>query len=92
VRVDTSLQEYILELVRATRQDEEISLGVSPRGTVALQKAIQARAFLAGRDYAQPDDIKFLAPYVLAHRLIPVSGRRGTTVMERLLRSIPVGV
>ncbi|WP_088243914.1 AAA family ATPase [Calothrix rhizosoleniae] len=92
VRVDTSLQEYILELVRATRNDEEITLGVSPRGTVALQKATQAFAFLEGRDYALHDDIKFLAPYVFSHRIIPASGRRGMTVMDRLLRSVPVGV
>jgi len=92
VRVDASLQEYILELVQATRHDEEITLGVSPRGTVALQKATQALAFLEGRDYALHDDIKFLAPYVFSHRIIPASGRRGITVMERLLRSVPVGV
>ncbi|MDJ0677955.1 MAG: MoxR family ATPase [Calothrix sp. MO_167.B42] len=92
VRVDTSLQEYILELVQATRHDEEITLGVSPRGTVALQKATQALAFLEGRDYALHDDIKFLAPYVFSHRIIPASGRRGMAVMDRLLRSVPVGV
>ena len=92
VRVEVDIQEYILDLVRNTRQDEEISLGVSPRGTLALQKAAQARAFLEGRDYVLHDDIKFLASYVLAHRLIPISGRRGTTVIERLLRSVPVGV
>lgn len=90
VKVDTSLQQYILELVRATRHDEEITLGVSPRGTVALQRATQALAFLLGRDYAIPDDVKFLAPYVLCHRLIPSGGRRAKTVMERLLRSVPI--
>jgi MoxR-like ATPase len=90
VKLDTSLQQYILDLVRATRHDEEITLGVSPRGTVALQRAAQALAFLLGRDYAIPDDVKFLAPYVLCHRLIPSGGRRAKTVMERLLRSIPI--
>jgi MoxR-like ATPase len=90
VKVDTSIQQYILELVRTTRQDEEISLGVSPRGTVALQKAAQALAFILERDYVIPDDVKFLAPYVLCHRLIPTSGRRARTVMERLLRSVPI--
>ena len=90
VRVESSLQQYILELVRATREDEEISLGVSPRGTMALQRATQALAFLLGRDYAIPDDVKFLAPYVLCHRLIPAGGRRARTVMERLLRAVPI--
>jgi MoxR-like ATPase len=90
VRVDTSLQEYILELVRATRQDEEITLGVSPRGTVALQKATQALAFILGRDYAIPDDVKFLVPHVLCHRLIPRGGRNSRSVVERLLRSVPI--
>jgi MoxR-like ATPase len=90
VKVDTSLQQYILDLVRATRQDEEITLGASPRGTVALQRATQALAFLLGRDYAIPDDIKILAPHVLCHRIIPSGGRRAKSVMERLLRSVPI--
>ncbi|RUT00793.1 magnesium chelatase [Dulcicalothrix desertica PCC 7102] len=90
VKIDTSLQQYILDLVRATRQDEEITLGASPRGTVALQRATQALAFLLGRDYAIPDDIKLLAPNVLCHRLIPVGGRRAKSVMERILRSVPI--
>ena len=90
VRVDTSLQQYILDLVRATRQDEEITLGASPRATLALQKATQALAFLLGRDYAIPDDIKFLAPHVISHRIIPIGGRRSRSVMERLLRAVPI--
>ncbi|BAZ42840.1 methanol dehydrogenase regulatory protein [Calothrix sp. NIES-4101] len=90
VKVDASLQQYILELVRTTRYDEEVTLGVSPRGTVALQKATQALAFLLGRDYAIPDDVKFLAPHVLCHRLIPIGGRKSRTIMERLLRSVPI--
>ena len=90
VKVDTSLQQYILDLVRATRQDEEISLGVSPRGSVALQRATQALAFILGRDYAIPDDVKFLVPHVLCHRLIPRGGRSARTVVERLLRTVPI--
>ncbi|WP_413200807.1 AAA family ATPase [Nostoc piscinale] len=90
VKVEASLQEYILELVRATRHDEEITLGVSPRGTVALQKATQALAFISGRDYAIPDDVKFLVPYVLCHRLIPRGGRNARTIVDRLLRSLPI--
>ncbi len=90
VRVETSLQQYILDLTRATRRDEEITLGVSPRGTVALQRASQALAFLLGRDYVTPDDVKFLTPYVLSHRLIPAGGRRAEAIVSRLLHSIAI--
>lgn len=90
VKVETHLRQYMLDLVRATRQDEDILLGVSPRGTVALHRATQAFAFLEGRDYAIPDDVKFLAPYVLCHRMIPTGGRKTKLIMERLLRSIAI--
>ncbi len=90
VKVETPLQQYILNLVRATREDEEITLGVSPRGAVALQRATQALAFLEGRDYAIPDDVKFLTPHVLCHRLIPTGGRRAKTIVERLMRSVAI--
>lgn len=90
VQVETHLQHYILDLVRATRQDEDIILGVSPRGTVALQRAAQAHAFLEGRDYALPDDVKFLAPYVLAHRMIAAGGQKTKLIVDRLLRTIAI--
>ncbi|XHX78247.1 MAG: AAA family ATPase [Stenomitos frigidus ULC029] len=90
VNVDESLQQYILNLVRATRQDEEVTLGVSPRGTVALHRAAQAMAFLDDRDYAIPDDVKSLAPHVLAHRMIPMGGRRARTIVDRLLNATPI--
>ena len=90
VKVETSLQQYILDLVRATREDEEIALGVSPRGTIALQRATQALAFLSDRTYAIPDDIKLLAPHVLSHRLIPSGGRKAKTVVEKLLRQVSI--
>jgi len=92
VKVERELQQYMLELVRASREDDEIALGVSPRGTVALQRATRAYAYIDGRDYALPDDVKLLAPYVLAHRLIPTGGRTARAILERLLRSVPVGV
>lgn len=90
VKVEPTLQQYMLNLVRATRQDEEITLGVSPRGTVALHRATQALAFLDDRDYAIPDDVKFLAPHVLAHRMIPTGGRRARTVVDRLLSTVAI--
>jgi MoxR-like ATPase len=90
VKIEKSLQQYIVNLVRASREAEEITLGASPRGSVALQRTAQALAFLEGRDYVIPDDVKFLAPYVLAHRLIPVGGRRAKPIVEQLLRSVPI--
>lgn len=90
VKVEKTLQKYILSLVRASREAEEVSLGVSPRGTIALQRTAQALAFLNGRDYTIPDDIKFLAPHVLSHRLIPAAGRRAKTIVEQLLRSVAI--
>jgi len=90
VKITTELQQYILNLVRASRTDDEIILGASPRGAVALQKASQALAFLEERDYVIPDDIKAVAPHVLAHRLISASGKQAKTIVERLLRTVPI--
>ncbi len=90
VRVESSVQQYLLALVRATREHPDITLGVSPRGTVALQRAAQAWAFLSDRDYVLPDDIKTLAPHVLAHRLIPAGGHRATALVATLLDTVPV--
>ena len=78
VRVDESLLDYVLEVVERTRQSEQLSLGVSPRGTVMLQRGAQARAFLEGRDYCLPDDFKRLMLPVFAHR-IAVSSRYTST-------------
>lgn len=90
VKVEASLKQYIVDLVRSTREDEEITLGVSPRGAVALYRASQALAFMDGRDYATPDDVKYLAPHVLSHRLIPAGGRRAKTIVDRLLREVAI--
>lgn len=90
VKVETVLQQYILNLVRATREDEELTLGVSPRGAVALQRATQAFAFLEDRDYAIPDDVKYLAPHVLAHRMIPSGGRQPKAIVDRLLATVAI--
>ena len=90
VKVDAAIAQYIVDLVRATRQDSEIGLGVSPRGSVALYRATQAWAWLQGRVYAVPDDVKELAVYVLAHRIMTVGGRRGTQAIARLLQQVPI--
>ncbi len=90
VKVEGHLKQYIVNLVRSTREDEEITLGVSPRGAVSLHRASQALAFISGRDYALPDDVKSLAPHVLSHRLIPAGGRRAKTIVDRLLREVAI--
>jgi MoxR-like ATPase len=90
VAVGEAVQRYLLRLVRSTRQDAEISLGVSPRGAVAMQRAVRSRAFLRGRDYVLPDDVKALAPAVLAHRLIPAGGKNALGIIDRLLESVSV--
>ena len=81
VHVDSSLENYALKLVKATRENEDLLLGASPRGSLGLYKTSQAWAALKGRDYVIPDDIKKLAPMVLAHRLLlkPESQLRGHT-------------
>lgn len=84
VNVDTTVEKYIVELVRATRNHPELALGVSPRGSLALFKTAQALAALKGRDYVLPDDVKRMAPLVLNHRLLlrPESALRGRTAAQ----------
>ncbi|MBE9174152.1 MoxR family ATPase [Synechocystis salina LEGE 06155] len=91
VKLTEDLQQYLLRLVRASRTDEDVTLGVSPRGTTALQRATQAFAFLEERDYAIDDDVKFVAPHVLAHRLIPASGKDPKAILQRILDRVPIG-
>jgi MoxR-like ATPase len=70
IKMDNALIEYILNIVEATRNDEDLHLGVSPRGALALTQACQAGALLKGRDYVIPDDVKELVIPVCAHRVI----------------------
>jgi MoxR-like ATPase len=81
VNVDDTLQDYVVALAEATRIHPDLSLGVSPRGTLALLKSAQALAAVRGRDYVIPDDVKTLVPLTLAHRLIlkPEAELRGRT-------------
>lgn len=97
VEISTPIEEYIVSLVRATREDSEVSLGVSPRGTGALQRSCQALAFLRcaidqNRQslYVLPDDVKFLAPYVLGHRIIPTGRRSRRAIIDRILQTVAV--
>jgi MoxR-like ATPase len=84
VRVEDSVREYVVRVARATRDHPAVSLGVSPRGTMALYQTAQARAAIRGREYVIPDDVKALAPHVLTHRIIinPQTRLRGRTPQE----------
>lgn len=92
VKVDDSLLDYALEIVERTRQSEQLSLGVSPRGAVMLHRAAQARAFLEGRDYCLPDDFKRLIIPVFAHRVVVssryVSTQKKSEQTDAILREI----
>src|SRR5258708_24545863 len=70
VRVDDSLRDYAIDIVERTRNIEQLTLGVSPRGLLMLQRAAHARAFLEGRDFCTPDDFKHLILPVFAHRVV----------------------
>ena len=70
VVVEESLLRYIVDIIQLTRNSKAVFLGASPRAGVALLKASKAFALLQGRDFVTPDDIKFVAPSVLQHRLI----------------------
>jgi MoxR-like ATPase len=74
--VSPAVKEYIVSIVNRTRRHESIYLGASPRGSLTLYRAGQARAALGGREYVLPDDVKALAPYVLPHRMIVSPGAR----------------
>jgi MoxR-like ATPase len=90
VRADESVLDYIMALVAATRTSPLLSLGVSPRGSLALLRAARAQALADGRDYLVPDDVKSLAVPALAHRVM-VKGRGaqgGGVDAEAVLRSI----
>jgi MoxR-like ATPase len=90
VKLDPAIVDYILDLVEATRESDELHLGVSPRGALALTQASQAAALLAGRDYVTPDDVKSLFLPVSAHRVISKTYLHNgdTNATERVLQAI----
>ena len=97
VHVDETLQEYVVTLAAATRNHPDLALGVSPRGSLALFKAAQALAAVRGRDHVIPDDVKYLVPVTLAHRLIvtpeaEVRGRTAQAILEDVLENTPLNL
>ena len=81
VSVDDAIVYYSLRIVEKTRHSEYLTLGVSPRGSLALLRAAQALAYIEGRDYCLPDDVKQIVPAVLAHRLV-VNNRFSSTLKQ----------
>ena len=97
VRVEPAVENYIVELVRATRNHNGVELGVSPRGTLALYRSSQAYAAIHGRFYVIPDDVKRVARPVLSHRMIATSqtrlhGRVMEQIIEEVLHNVSVPV
>jgi MoxR-like ATPase len=98
IRVEESLLDYILAIVEATRRSEFLLIGASPRGSLALRRAAQARAYFEGREYCIPDDIKHLVLPVLAHRVVVSSkysspykrSEEAEAILAEILQSIEV--
>ena len=89
VYVEESINRYVVALLRQTRSDSRLYLGGSPRAGIALMRVAKARALTAGRDYVEPDDIKAIAPTVLAHRLILAPEARSSGLdAEELVRTV----
>ena len=90
------MERYIVDIIEATRHEESILLGVSPRGSIALMRASQVLAVLENRDYVLPDDVKRVSAPVLSHRLImkghAISDSTGNAVkaVQELLKKVPV--
>jgi MoxR-like ATPase len=97
IHVDDSLHDYIVKLSPATRQHAELSLGASPRASLALFRAAQAYAAIKGRDHVIPDDIQYLAPSVLTHRLVlspeaELRGRVTSSILQDILTQVPLEI
>jgi MoxR-like ATPase len=89
IHVDETLEDYIVRLIQATREHPDLTLGASPRGSLALFKTSQALAAVRGRDYTLPEDVKTMVPLTLTHRLLvrPESALRGRTA-DGIIREI----
>lgn len=97
IRVEESVRDYAVHVARATRDHNEILLGASPRATLSLYQAAQAWAAIHDRDYVLPDDVKFMAPHVLTHRLMispqaQLRGRQPSELVADIVDSVPVPV
>ncbi len=95
VHVDPAVEAYMVDIVAGTRAHSQVEIGASPRGSLALLKLTRGRAALASRDFVTPDDVKAVAPYALAHRIVLkpdpwIRGVRTTSVLADVLAQVPV--
>lgn len=95
VHVEDSLFAYMVDIAAATRESHNISLGISPRGTMALSAMTRAHALMEGRAYATPDDVLTVAPYTLSHRITlsgdaRFAGKTAASVLDDILKSVPM--
>lgn len=97
IHIDRDVVEYAIRIIRGTRESSEIYLGASPRATLSLIDMAKAFAYVCGREYVIPDDIKLLAPYVLQHRMIlqpefRMSGRTERAILRHIIEQVPAPV
>lgn len=96
IMINEAMEEYLVQVIRKTRQHSDIDLGASPRAALALMKAAQGNAYIHNRTFVIPEDIKRMVPYVLGHRLILSTEasltKTMTNVLEDVLESVPVPV
>jgi MoxR-like ATPase len=95
IHIDQAVERYVVEIVRGTRTHQDVEIGASPRGSLAIMKLSKAKAWLNGRRYVIPDDVKAIAVPALSHRLIlkPEQWLRGgktAAIVDEILRKVPV--
>jgi MoxR-like ATPase len=96
VRMDESISDYLLEIVHRTRENNELTVGVSTRGAITFSRAVQSHAFVEGRDYVVPDDVKHMLAPVLAHRVVCAGmlregqRKRAQTILQQIADRVPV--
>ncbi len=94
ISIQDKVREYVVDIVRSTRENNQLIYGSSPRGSLYLMLAAQAHAALQGNDFVRPDDVKVVAPYVLGHRLIlrgevRAKGLTGPDIVQQILSAVP---
>ncbi|MDP4146479.1 MAG: MoxR family ATPase [Bacillota bacterium] len=95
IHVNDDVQEYMLNIIEETRKHDSISLGVSPRGSLALLKSCQVYAAIMGRNYVTPEDVKYIVPHVLGHRIIlrdnlRIRGVKSVDILKEMLDKVVV--